>query len=314
MTLQQLEYALAVDTHRHFGKAADACFVTQATLSAMIKKLEEELKVVLFDRRAHPILTTDSGKEILEEAKKVLAHSRILLDKASSIHDKIEGVINIGVIPTIASSLLPLILAKLLKNYPLLRLNIREYTTTNIVSKLKSGDIDMGILATPLHDETLEEEVLYYESLAVYGEISNRKDKKYLLPQELAQQKIWLLEEGHCLRAQTINLCQLEKHHQTPDNLIFEGSSFDTLMNMADSFGGLTLLPELYIGFLSEAQRSKILTFEPPVPVREISIVFYRPYAKQRIIARLAKDITALIAPLLQTRDLHAKDMQVIEI
>jgi LysR family transcriptional regulator, hydrogen peroxide-inducible genes activator len=314
MTLQQLEYALAVDTHRHFGKAAEACFVTQATLSAMIKKLEDELKVVLFDRRAHPILTTDSGKEILEEAKKVLAHSRILMDKAANIHDKIEGAINIGIIPTVASSLLPLVLPQLLKNYPLLRLNIREFTTASIMAKLKTGDIDMGILATPLHDTALEWEVLYYESLAVYGEISQRDNKKYLLPKELQQQKIWLLEEGHCLRAQFINLCQLEKHHQTPDNLLFEGSSFDTLMNMADSFGGLTLLPELYMRFLDEKKQDKILAFQPPTPVREISIAFYSPYAKQRIIARLAKDIAAMIRPLLKTDEMQPDEMHLVEI
>lgn len=314
MTLQQLEYALAIDIHKHFGKAAEACFVTQATLSAMIKKLEDELGIMLFDRKAHPILTTDAGREILDEAKKILAHSRVLLEKANTINDKIAGRVNIGIIPTVASSLLPLVLPSIIKNYPSLHINIKEYTTSTLMSKLKSGDLDMAILSTPLNDESLDEIHLYYEGLTVYGKIESMHKRANIEPHILAKEKVWLLDEGHCLRAQTLKLCELQQNNHLSENLLFEASSFDTLMNMVDSFGGVTFIPELYHRFLSAEQREKLYKFESPIPVREISMVYFRPYAKSRIINKISKDIRDLILPLLKTSQSLDANIKPIEI
>lgn len=301
MTLQQLEYALAIDTHKHFGKAAESCFVTQATLSAMIKKLEDELGIMLFDRKGHPIVTTDAGREILDEAKKILAHSRVLIEKANTINDKIAGRINIGIIPTVASSLLPLALPIIIKNYPSLHINIKEYTTSTLIQKLKSGDLDIAILSTPLNDESLDEVHLYYEGLSIYGELEQMPKAEHISPSILGKEKVWLLDEGHCLRSQTLKLCELQQNNHLSENLLFEASSFDTLMNMVDSFGGVTFIPELYHRFLSVEQKEKLYTFQTPFPVREISIVYFRPYAKLRIINKLSQDIIKLIQPLLKT-------------
>lgn len=298
MNLQQLEYIIALDKLKNFSKAAESCFITQATLSTMIRRLEEELDVVLFDRKSNPVQTTDCGAEIIEEAKKIVYHSHNLKQMASIIKNKIEGEIKIGIIPTIAGNLLNRILPVLLKKYPGLKLNIVEITTNTILSKLKNGEIDVGIVSTPLEKEDVEEEILYYERLMVYGKIDS--NKKYLLPQEISEHKIWLLEEGHCLRDQFINLCSLNSK-KIEENLSFQPNSFDSLINLVDSLGGLTLIPELYYHDLTEEKKKKVIQFTSPYPVREVSLIFYRPYAKHRIISMLTREIEELISPMLES-------------
>lgn len=282
MNIQQLEYIIAVDRFKSFTLAADYCHVTQATLSAMIKKLEEELEVIIFDRKCNPILTTDIGMQILKQANAIIYHVQLLKDTVQQESEIIEGNLKMGIIPTIANGLLPKIIKPLLQKYPKLHIEIVEITTHQIIKQLKEGSIDLGIMATPIKNEEMESEVLYYEPLLVYGEIS--KKKKYILPTEIKNHKIWLLEEGHCLRDQFINLCSLRKKIAMPSNLTFEANSFDTLLNMVDEFGGLTLIPELYFQSLSPDRKKKVSLFNTPVPVREVSLMHFRPYAKKNII------------------------------
>ena len=289
MNIQQLEYIVALDHFNNFSKAAEACFITQATLSTMVKKLEEELGVVIFDRKTNPILTTDSGKSIIEEAKKVLEHTSKIKEMAIDINQKIEGEISIGVIPTISSSLLHRLLPSLLNKYPNLHFTIEELTTKTIIQQLKSGVLDVGIISTPINQKELEVEILFYEKLLVYGQI--KVDIKYLIPDDLAQfHQIWLLKEGHCLREQVINLCELEPNI-IKQNLTFQPNTFDSLLNIVDTFGGLTLLPELYYNDLDTTRKSKVTPFKAPHPVREVSIVYHRPFVKQRSIQMLVKEI-----------------------
>jgi LysR family hydrogen peroxide-inducible transcriptional activator len=186
MNLQQLEYIVALDQYKSFSRAAETCYITQATLSTMVKKLEEELDTVIFDRKTNPILTTDCGKTIIEEAKKVLYHSANLKQISSNIKGKIEGELRIGVIPTVAGNLLHRFLPQMLEKYPLLRLTIQEITTNNIVRLLKSGELDVGILSTPLPKAELEEEILYYEKLMVYGQVK-QSNTRYLSPKDLVR-------------------------------------------------------------------------------------------------------------------------------
>lgn len=312
MNLQQLEYIIAVDRLGSFSKAAEYCHVTQATLSAMVKKLEEELDLVLFDRKTKPILTTDCGQEIIKEAKKVVHHSNELLQLAKSVQGNISGQLKIGVIPTIASSLLPIIVQPVLDQYPALQLSIAEVTTDEITRALKQGELDMGILSTPISDKTIEENILYYESLLVYGDLPT--DRQYLLPAEIKEHRVWLFEEGHCLREQFIHLCALNAADQQPQNFNFQANSFETLLNMADRFGGLTLVPELYAKGLSEARRTKLRPFKKPIPVREVSLVYYRPFARFRLIQALTHTITELIRDELMTKGYQNQDMVIAQI
>ena len=161
MNIQQLEYILAVDQLKSFSKAADYCHVTQATLSAMVKKLEEQLDIVIFDRKANPIATTENGREILIQAQQVVSHAQALLDSSKAINRKIEGKLKLGVIPTIASSLMSIILKPLMEKYPALIFEIHEQTTSQLMKSLQDGKLDLGILSTPIAISDLETELLY---------------------------------------------------------------------------------------------------------------------------------------------------------
>lgn len=311
MNLQQLEYIIALDNYKSFSKAAEACFITQATLSTMVKRLEEELDVVLFDRKTNPIITTDCGKEIIEEAKKVVFHKNYLVELAHQVKGKIEGEIKIGIIPTIASNLLHRILPVIFHKYPNLRIRIEETTTQNVLDKLKKMEIDVGIVSTPLNHSEIEEEILYYEKLLVYGD--NQKNRNYRTPKEIDVEKLWLLQQGNCITDQIIDLCSLN-NKMVYEKLKFQPNSFETLLNLVDEFNGLTLIPELYYLDLPLAKKEKVSDFKSPFPVREISLVYHRPFAKLRLINALSIEIRNIILPFLQTSKLKNKDMQIAKI
>jgi LysR family hydrogen peroxide-inducible transcriptional activator len=312
MNLQQLEYIVALDKYKSFSKAAESCFITQATLSTMVKKLEEELDVVLFDRKTNPIITTDCGQELIKEAQEILIHSHRLKEYSSQLKGKIEGELKIGVIPTVAGNLLHRVLPKILAKYPQLKLIIQEITTENIIQKLKMGELDAGILSTPLATKDLVEEILYYEKLMVYGKVKNSQTK-YLRPSDILKENVWMLEQGNCLANQIINVCSLAPK-KINSNLKFNPNSFDSLLNIVDTLEGLTLIPELYYKDLSKERKSYVKDFTSPYPVREISLVFYRPYAKSRLINALAKEIKEVIVPVLQTSKLKNAEMLIAKV
>lgn len=309
MNFQQLEYIIAVDQLKSFSQAAEYCNITQATLSMMIKKLEEELNTVIFDRKTQPIITTDKGFEIILQAKKVLLEKNELHNKAVDELHNIKGKIKLAVIPTIANSLLPKILKPILEKYPDLELSIQELTTENIIQHLKFGKIDMGILSTPLESDKIEEIVLYYEMLLVYGEKSGKK--KYMMIEEIKKHKIWLLEEGNCLREQMLKLCTLKEKENGFENLKLEANSFETLLNLIDELGGLTLIPELYYNTLSDKRKAKVSFFHERIPVREVSIVYFRPFAKLRIIKALSVEIQNLITPNLLSNEYKKHKLEI---
>lgn len=312
MNLQQLEYIVALDKYKSFSKAAEACFITQATLSTMVKKLEEELEFVLFDRKSNPIITTDGGNEIIKEAQKILAHSSRLKQIASEFNGIVEGELNIGIIPTVAGNVLYRIIPSLLKKYPNLKLNIQEITTNQIISKLKTNEIHAGIVSTPLGINEFEEEILYYEKLMVYGD-NIQKINKYKSPKELNPEKIWLLEEGNCLTDQIINVCNL-KSKKTDLKLNFQPNSFESLLNIVDELKGLTLIPELYYLDLSTQRKKKVKDFVAPYPVREISMIYFRPYAKTHLINAVSKLIINEIRPILETFKMKNSEMKIAKI
>lgn len=295
MNIHQLEYILAVDQFKSFSKAADYCHVTQATLSAMVKKLEEQLDIVIFDRKANPIATTENGREILIQAQQVVAHANALLSSSKAINQKIEGRVKMGIIPTIASSILPLIMRPLVEKYPMLHLEIQELTTNQLIKDLREGKLDVGILSTPIAANDLETSLLYVEDLRLYGHLAS--GEKQVGKLGLTQQRIFLLQEGHCLRDQIIQLCDLKKQKSLPANLSVESNTFDTLLNLVDTFQGMTLLPSLYIRQLNEHRKEHLLEITDGSLSREVSICYYRPYAKWNILERLQSEITELVQP-----------------
>ena len=302
MNFQQLEYIIAVDHYRHFVTAAEKCFVTQATLSTMIKKLEEELDIKIFDRSKQPVMPTSLGIKIIEQAKVIVKESQKIREMIDQEKGILSGELKLGVIPTLAPYLLPLFINSFIKNYPLVKLKISELTTGEIVRQLEKDHLDVGILATPLNNPNLIEDPLFYEQFVVYSsEKEKLLKKKYLLASDIDVNRLWLLEEGHCLRSQVVNLCELREKEKKGNTLEFEAGSIETLRNIVEANQGITILPELALRELDRRQQKNIRFFKSPAPVREISIVTYRLFVKDRLARALREEILCNIPQTLKT-------------
>ena len=237
---------VAVDKYRHFAKAAESCFVTQPTLSMMIQKLEEEFDLKIFDRTKKPVEPTKEGMEIIIRAKELLARASSLKAFATELKGDIAGELHLGIIPTLAPYLLPLFLKSFAEKNPDLKVFIKEMVTGEIIEKLKTGDLDIGLLATPLSEASIAEHPLFYEEFYAYSSvISTSNKKKLLLPVEIDLNQLWLLEEGHCMRNQVFNLCELKKQDIKSDKLHYEAGSIETLINLVDNSSGITIVPYL---------------------------------------------------------------------
>jgi LysR family hydrogen peroxide-inducible transcriptional activator len=296
MNLQQLEYIIAVDSQRHFAKAAEISFVTQATLSMMIKKLEDELGIKIFDRSKQPVTPTKEGKEFIARAKQVLAEVKRLKDFTEEVKGEIAGDIHLGIIPTLAPYLLPLFLKNFIKKYPRLNIFIKELITKDITDDIKTGELDLGLVATPLNEPPIKEYPLFYEEFFAYSSKGeNLPRKKYLLPQMIDFRRLWLLEEGHCFRSQVLNLCELKKKDVGNENLHYEAGSIETLINLVDRYQGVTIIPHLALLTLRAPQKKNIREFANPKPVREISIVVGKNFARVKLLERLKAEIISKI-------------------
>ena len=292
MTFTQLEYILAIDTHRHFAKAAEACFVTQPTLSMQVGKLEKTLGVKIFDRTHSPVVPTEAGKQILEQAKKIILEKSRVSEIISLKKGLIEGELRIGIIPTLAPYLLPLFVQSYLRKYPKVKLVVYEKTTESLLEGLLDSSLDAGILVTPLNEKGVREEVLFYEELLVYvSENNSLYQKTYVLAKEIDPNKLWLLEEGHCFRTQMIHLCELFKASRRNSHFDYEAGSFETLRRMVELNDGITILPELATLDFSKRQQGLIRRFRKPSPMREVSMVVSRDFVKERLVKILKEEI-----------------------
>lgn len=301
MTITQLEYAVAVDTYRSFVLAAEKCFVTQPTLSMQIQKLEEHLGVKLFDRSRQPITPTEIGIEIIEQARILLQESFKIKDIIEERKGEIGGELKIGVIPTVAPYLIPKVIGGFLVKYPKIRLSISELTTEHIIKQIKVGLLDCGILATPLEEDFLEERPVYYENFVSYlTKSSPMFKKKALTTNDLDVDNLWLLNEGHCMRNQVLNICHHTKsnHHK----LNYNTGSIETLIKMVDVNEGITILPELAIQDFSVKQMDRVRYFKSPEPSREISIVTHKNFIKKRMIDALEQEILLAIPKRMKSK------------
>ena len=303
MTLQQLNYIIAVDTYRNFRAAADKCFVTQPTLSMMILSLEKELGVKIFDRTKKPVIPTDIGKAIIEQARAILSETRIINEIIDEGKNSIEGELRLGIIPTIAPYLLPLFLKNFMDKYPGVRIKLAELTTETIIDRLKKNILDAGILATPLNDSSINEHPLFYEEFVVYlSKNEPAYKKKYILAEDINPDHLWLLEEGHCLRSQVLNICELRKRDHHGSSLEYQAGNVDTLRKMVDINFGITILPELAVRDLNKKQIQNIRYFKPPGPIRETSIVTHRSFVKKKYIQVLREEILKNIPDKMKTK------------
>ena len=291
MTFVQLEYLVAVDTYRHFAQAAEHCFVTQPTLSMQLKKLEDELGVLLFDRSKQPVIPTEAGIEIIAQAKKILAEKSLIADIVHSRKGMIAGELKLGIIPTLAPYLLPLFIHQFIRKYKNVKLVVTELTTGNIITRLKDGRLDAGILVTPLQEAGISEHVLFYEEMMVYASPQNDMyGKKYVLAKDIDPNKLWLLEEGHCFRSQIMNLCELQKESKSIHRFEYEAGSIDTLRRMVDISDGITIIPEIATISFTKKQEQCLRHFKSPIPMREVSLAVHRDFVKKRLVDILTKE------------------------
>lgn len=296
MTLIQLAYIIAVDTYRHFATAAEKCFVTQPTLSMQIQKLEEELDVKIFDRSKQPVVPTELGESIIRQARIVIQESKAIRQIIHNQKQEVSGELRLGIIPTLAPYLLPLFLNKFLAKYPNIKISITEVTTELLVEKLKKQLVDVGILATPLQEPGIFETNLFYEEFVIYASPGSRMLKSDKIDlKNIDTTMLLLLQEGHCMRSQVVNLCQVRGLQQENNRLSYETGSIETLKRMVETNNGVTIIPELATMNLSEAAKAMVRRFQEPAPVREISLVTHRYYMKKRLTDALQAEILAAV-------------------
>jgi len=292
MTFTQLEYIVAVDTCRHFANAAARCFITQPTLSMQVQKLEEELGLKIFDRTKQPVVPTEAGAAIIEQARKILGEKNMIEEIVQQKKGVITGILKMGIIPTLAPYLLPLFIQQFIRKYPLVKLVVTELTTELIITKLKEGKIDVGILVTPLDEKGIKEQPLFYEEMVAYVSKKDKAfQKTYMLAKDIDPNHLWLLEEGHCFRSQIINLCELRKASAEGGHFDYEAGSIETLRRLVEQNDGVTILPELATLDLTSKQLQMLRHFKQPAPMREVSIVLHRDFVKKRLVELLKQSI-----------------------
>jgi len=303
MTITQLEYIVAVDTYKSFVLAAEKCFVTQPTLSMQVQKLEDMLGVKIFDRTRQPIVATEVGIEIITQARIMLAESYKIKEIVTDRQKELSGELRIGIIPTIAPYLLPKIIARFVEKYPQVKLVVWEQNTEHLIQQLKLGMIDCGILSTPLHESNLIEIPVFYENFVAYvSKTSKLHKKKNISPEDIDVEELWVLDEGHCMREQVLNICQRRKSTKGFQHFEYNTGSVDTLKRMVDQNSGATILPELALDDLSEKQLDRIRYFRSPEPAREVSIVIQRNFLKRRMIEALKNEILHFIPKKLKSK------------
>lgn len=295
MTITQLQYVLAVAEHKNFTLAAEKCFVTQPTLSMQIQKIEEELKILIFDRTKKPIQLTDIGQKIVNQAKNIVNEADRIKDIVEQQKGFIGGEFRLGIIPTIMPTLLPMFLNNFIKKYPKIKLIIEELNTEEIILRLKNGNLDAAIAATPLMEEKLKEIVLYYEPFMAYIPESHAiAHKQEIEVSDLILDEILLLQDGHCFRDGIMNLCK-NQEITSGNTFQLESGSFETLIRLSDEGLGMTLLPFLHTLNLNEKEKSKLHHFKEPKPSREVSLIFPKTELKIHIIDALRQTIAGVI-------------------
>lgn len=292
MTLQQLEYIVAVEKYRYFVQAADACGVTQSTLSLMVKKLEEELDVIIFDRDTHPVRLTEIGKKVVDEARLVLHHSKQLVEQTRSEKKLASGLLRIGMISTVAPVLMAPTFKYLKDFYPDIKLQAQEMRSATIIDCLKKTEIDMGILASPVNDKELLELPLFHERFFAYIVHDDQiMPAQTIQRSQLREYPLWVMQQGVRL---------LEKNSITPDvrytyEEMYEGGRVGVLVQIVNENGGATIVPETHIRFFDNEVRKCLHSIVDPVPQRVISLLIRKDYIHEKLMNIIVKAVKTCV-------------------
>jgi LysR family hydrogen peroxide-inducible transcriptional activator len=294
MNIQQFNYILALAEFRHFELAAEKCNITQSTLSTMISKFEEEIGIEIFDRKKKPVQVTKEGSTIIEQLKIITADIDQLKELTKEVKGEIKGNLTLSVIPTIAPFLLPLFLQDFAAKFPNLNIIVREETTSEIVRKIKSRELDIGILSIPIEDKDIVEVKLYDEPFVFFD--ANDAESSSVSIQKINTNNLYLMEEGHCMRTQVLKLCDLNRTSvDTKLNFEYKAGSIDSLLRFVKANRATTLLPYLSIADFSESEKKHVSYFAESVPYRSIGLVVHRHFVKKRLLETLQKNIAEKI-------------------
>ena len=304
ITLTQLEYIVAIDEYRHFATAAEKCFVTQPTLSMQIKKLEDELGVIIFDRSRQPVVPTDLGAKLIEQARMTLSATQRIKEIIQEEQQGVEGTLKIGIIPTLAPYLLPVFIGPYIRKYPAVKVEVEELVSEEIIRRLKRDMLDVGLFVTPYHDEKIVERPVFYEEMLVYAHPdSELLKKKEVGHEDIVTSDIWMLGNGHCFRNQVVNLCEMSASQHKNLPFEFESNSLETLMRIVDVEGGFTLIPELALQYMSPEKKKQVRSIANTKPLREVSVIYSRHFTKQRLITLLCDEIKSVVPAHMLKRD-----------
>ena len=310
MTLTQLSYIVAVDKYRHFATAAKKIYITQPTLSMQIQKLEDELDVLIFDRSKSPVVPTAIGEEIIEQAKKILSGAKHIEDMVAVQGKELHGTFRVGIIPTIAPYLVPLFLKSFVDQYPHIELVFEEALTEEVLKGLNEDYFDVGIIATPTEGHIFEKD-LFLEPFLAYINPSHKLAKKdKICVDDLYEEDLWLLNEGHCFRDQTMKICKKNNEKRNKAPITFESGNLETLKRLVEQDFGVTLMPYLAMNDHDTSCANGIVKeFEDPVPSRKIRLVYSREFLKQNLIGAFADVIKESIPEELESDE----DKMVVE-
>jgi LysR family hydrogen peroxide-inducible transcriptional activator len=290
MTIIQLEYLLAVANCGSFSLASEHCFVTQPSLSMQIKALEEELGVVLLDRSKKPVIPTEAGEVVLEQARQTLAAYNYIREAVSELKGETSGKLRLGVITTIAPYLLHKFIPEFAQRYPRVELEVREMVTRDIIDALKRDAIDAALVASGTCGEGINEQELFDDRFYAYVSTSNPLyERSNIRIEDINLKHLLLLSDGHCMRDQIIELCQAR--HNMPSHYYFESGSIDTLMRIVDSTSLMTIIPEMAVEFVPAHHRDQVKQLAKGATSRKIAIAVRRTYVKNSIIKALKEVI-----------------------
>lgn len=294
MTLQQLEYVLAVERFRHFSKAAEYCRVTQPTLSAMIQKLEEELDIKIFDRASQPVRPTQIGMLVVRRAQEILAQAESLRQMILEEKHSLSGTFKLGVLPTIAPYLLPRFFSGLMKKCPELDIRVMEMKTNEIKTSLRNGGIDAGVVADLSDMDDFSRNTLFYELYYAYVSRESRLfGQEVVRTSELDKEELWLLDEGHCFRDQLVKFCRMKSAQVSQQ--VYRLGSMETFMRMVENGTGITFIPELAVYQLDGLQKELVRPFAVPSPARKVVLLTRKDYVRSTLVKTIVREIRASV-------------------
>lgn len=298
MTIQQLKYIMAVAKYRHFEKAADHCFVAQSTLSTMISKFEEEFDLSIFDRKYKPVRITKEGEVLIRQMKIILSEVDALEEMIFDLKDEVKGRLKVSCIPTIAPFLFPFFFPDFSCAYPGLSLELKESSTEEILNQLKMREIDVGIVSPPIEEmRDMISIPLYKESFVYFNTFELQKSSMPV--QEIDFENFWVLEDGHCLTDQVMEICRrADKKINTPLNIKFKAGSIGSLIRFVKGNKGKTILPFTATKSLTEEEKRFITYFTDPMPQREVHFLTHKHFPKRKLMDLLTKEMKNKIREL----------------